>query len=189
MSSETIGWVWRYSPYRGATLLVHLAIADSVNDQHDYELWMLQSTVARKARVGRQAANEALKTLERDGFLQRVGGGKEKGEAVRYRFRFRRHLPAVYEARAHLRGTPEGVASDDTPLSPETTGVSPPTTPGVAPGDTEPKKNPRRTSTPDATCYPQAAEQMKQLRAELLAGRAERLAGRAERLTGNARAS
>jgi hypothetical protein len=37
VSAEATGQVWRSSPYRGAMLLIQLAIADVVNDAHDGE--------------------------------------------------------------------------------------------------------------------------------------------------------
>jgi hypothetical protein len=86
MSAECTGWVYRHSPARGAALLVHLAIADSANDQHGYELWMRQTWLADKARVSRRAVGEALGWLVGEGLLELIESGKASGSANRYRF-------------------------------------------------------------------------------------------------------
>jgi hypothetical protein len=99
MSSDASGWVWRFSPYKGSVFAVHQAIADTANDQNNNELWLSQSKLATKARVSRRAVLDALATLQSDGFIRRLGGGKETGTVVRYEFLFPRHLPVVYETR------------------------------------------------------------------------------------------
>lgn len=135
MSAEALGWVYRHSPYKGATFAVHLAIADSVNDQADHEFWMRQGKLATKARCGRPAVNKAIATLLDDGHLELVEAGQ--GGANRYRF-LMPDVPAVYDPRARevspQRTPPRRgpVAVDDTPLSPGTT-------PPVSPANTEPK--------------------------------------------------
>ncbi len=86
MSAECVGWVYRYSPARGAKMLVHLAIADSANDQYGYELWMRQAWLADKARVSRRAARDALQWLTDQGLLLLVEPGKTLGKPNRYRF-------------------------------------------------------------------------------------------------------
>ena len=63
MSAEATGWVYRFSPFAGATFWVHQAIADSVNDQHENLFWMGQGRLARKARVSRRSAQRALDVL------------------------------------------------------------------------------------------------------------------------------
>lgn len=170
MSSDAVGWTFRHSPYRDtpSVFAVHLAVADSVNDQHNNELWMTQTKVARKARCSRQAASRALIRLVDEGFLELVEDNSKAGKANRYRFLFPREAEVVYEARWDAReevspdvtpGQTEGVTTDDTPVSPDVTPVrtagvttddtgcnasghrvSPGATPGVTPGDTEPKR-------------------------------------------------
>jgi hypothetical protein len=137
MSAEAVGYVFRHSPHTGAAFQVHLAIADSVNDQHANELWMATGTIAKKARVARQTASEALAEIVSLGGLEVVEDHRRDraGKPSRYRFLF----PVVavhYESR--------GVTRDDTPpegVSPETTpGVSPTATRGVTTGDTNPRE-------------------------------------------------
>lgn len=118
MSAEAVGWVYRHSPYSGVALLVHLAIADTVNDQHNNELWMAQATLARKVRAGRPAVNSALAKLLADGFLVLVTTGATKGKPNCYRFVFP-DAEVVYETRFG------GVVSGNTPpagVSSEATG-------------------------------------------------------------------
>jgi hypothetical protein len=94
MSADATAHVWRFSPYKGSTFIVHLAIADSVNDQNGYRLWMSRDSLGDKARVSARSLHDALAALEQDGFLTRVGA---KGRHVQYRFLFRRHVPAVWQ--------------------------------------------------------------------------------------------
>ena len=51
MSAEATGWVWRHSPWKGehAKFLLHLAVADVVNDAHGNEFWMSQANLAEKS--------------------------------------------------------------------------------------------------------------------------------------------
>jgi hypothetical protein len=106
MSAEATGWVYRHSPYRGAALLIHLAAADSVNDQHGYEFWMSHASVAEKARVSRQSAVFALERMLEDGFFELLE--RRPGHSNRYRFLFP-DVAFVYN--------PRGVKSLDTPES------------------------------------------------------------------------
>lgn len=86
MSAEATGWVYRHSPYTGATYQVHQAIADSANDQHENRFWMRQRKLARKARVSRASVQRALDLLVADGFLERLGIATGTDDLVEYRF-------------------------------------------------------------------------------------------------------
>ena len=103
MSAEATGWVYRHSPFKGVTLLTHLAIADSVNDQHHNEFFMAVGNLAKKTRVSRRATQDALRTLEARGFLTRLS--EAKGEVYRYRFEFYPQ-PVVYESRGRSQFAP-----------------------------------------------------------------------------------
>lgn len=107
MSAEATGWVFRHSPYTGATFAVHLAIADSVNDQHGNELWMRQSQLAVKARVERGTVSRSLDRLVADGLLTVLEDNSRAGKANRYRFEFPADLAVVHESRG-------GARTDDT---------------------------------------------------------------------------
>jgi hypothetical protein len=135
MSAEAVGWVWKHSPYRGAILSVHLAVADVVNDLHDYEFWMSMSRLAAKARVSRPTASEAIGSLRCDGFVAildaPVFGGSEPVPG-RYRFLFPK-VAVVFESKWLVGSDDKGLVSqDDKGLSAQTTGL-------VGSDDTNPK--------------------------------------------------
>jgi hypothetical protein len=142
VSAEALGWVFRYSPYRGATFAVHVAIADSVNDQEYNQFWMRQAKLALKARVGRPAANTAIAELVAGGFLRQVRADDEDspvssrpGSANRYEF-LMPDSPMIFDAKSKgpMNGRRPRTLSPQTTPSPGT--VSPQTTPGVAVDDT-----------------------------------------------------
>lgn len=132
MSAEATGWVWRRSPYKGVTFAVHLAIADSVNDQNEHELWMRQSVLAEKCRTQRPTVNKALATLLADGYLELVE--EFTGGANRYRFLMPSKAPVVFDSR---RKRVKGDTTTDKPAvrSPHTNdgteGVTPANTNGA----------------------------------------------------------
>lgn len=86
MSAEATGWVWKHSPYSGAQLLVHLAIADVVNDAHDNEFWMSTYKLATKAKVSRSTVTATLSDMVRDRLLWQISSGAQSREPSRYRF-------------------------------------------------------------------------------------------------------
>lgn len=106
MSAEAVGYVFRHSPFTGATFAVHLAVADSVSDLNSNLFWMSQTKLAAKARCGRAAANKALKTLVEAGFieLEREGGGRS--QTALYRFLFP-------QSEVQFESRHKTVASDD----------------------------------------------------------------------------
>ena len=114
MSAEAMGWVYRHSPAKGATLLVHLAAADSANDQHGHELWMRQYWLAAKARVSRESVNKALAWLCEHGLLELLESGKATGSANRYRL-LMPELPAVWDSRGGVTRDHRGVLPETTP--------------------------------------------------------------------------
>lgn len=114
MSSEAIGWVFRCSPYKGARLAIHLAIADSVNDLHDYEMFARQSWIAAKARVGRQVVNDALAEMVADGLLVLL----EDNAAARKPNRYRLLMPpfeAVFNMSSQTTSKQPDMSSTTTP--------------------------------------------------------------------------
>lgn len=89
MSGEATGYVYRYSPYTDKTFNVHLAIADSVNDQHENDFWMSPKRLAAKARCSRATVFTALAQLVDDGFLVLLEAGDSRRHLpARYRFKF-----------------------------------------------------------------------------------------------------
>src|SRR4029077_9574908 len=53
VSVENVSWVFKHSPYKLGARLVHLALADSANDEHESLIWTSQATIAGKAAVSR----------------------------------------------------------------------------------------------------------------------------------------
>ncbi len=86
MSADATGNVWKHSPYTGSSFIVHLAIADVVNDAHGNEFWMSVPALARKARVGRSTAFDALAHMCEHGYLERLESGQSDGKPSKYRF-------------------------------------------------------------------------------------------------------
>lgn len=103
MSADATGYVFRCSPFSGATFIAHLAIADSVNDQHHNEFFMSIHNLAKKTRLSRRGTQSAVRALEARGFLTRLSEGK--GEVYRYRFEFCPQ-PVVYETRGRREFAP-----------------------------------------------------------------------------------
>lgn len=89
-------WTWEHSPYSGSAFTVHLALADIANDTHGMELWVVNTKLAQKARVGRQRVNEILQQMVDDGALAVVERPR-RGEhrPVRYRF-LMPEMPVVF---------------------------------------------------------------------------------------------
>lgn len=90
MSSKAVGWVFEHSPYDGAALLVHLALADVENDTHDHELWLAAPKIAKKARVSLKSVQRALATMVAEGFLELIDPELKPGpgKPLVYRFLF-----------------------------------------------------------------------------------------------------
>ncbi len=104
MSADATGWVYRHSPYTGVTFAVHLAIADSVNDQNGNELWMKKAKLSEKARVSTGSTKTAMALLVEDGFLELMEESHGRNPS-RYRFLFPDE-PVVFEARWQPTGQP-----------------------------------------------------------------------------------
>ena len=85
MSVKAISWVWDNSPYEVGALLVHLALADVANDDHNNELWMNQDKIAGKARLSVRQVRRILETMVSEGFLELLEQGGGRGRTTRYR--------------------------------------------------------------------------------------------------------
>ena len=84
MSLRALSHTIDYSSNTGATFIVELMVADSVNDQNGNLFWMSTGNLAKKARVARLTANRALLELERQGILARIGVGPSG--SIKYRW-------------------------------------------------------------------------------------------------------
>lgn len=78
MSAEATAWVFKNSPLTGAAFAIHLAIADSVNDQNDNEFWMKQEALAAKARVTRGTVQRELRAMVEMGLLEELDDDAER---------------------------------------------------------------------------------------------------------------
>lgn len=141
MSSDAIGFVFRRSPFEGATFAVHLAVADSANDQYGNEFWMVLDKLAKKARVSRRSATTALGSLVESGWLELLQEGGGRSRPGRYLFLFPESAAVVYDSRQTaqpLRGSTTQTAQSATqtaqPLRGQRTQASQATAPnGAAP--------------------------------------------------------
>lgn len=115
MSADATGHVYRHAPFRGATLLVLLAIADTVSDQWDNECWMSFNTLAIKSRCNRDTVRTSVKELVDTGWLE-VVRQSQGGSASVYRFLFDDERAVEWEGRRKRnphRTTRGSAASDD----------------------------------------------------------------------------
>jgi len=130
VSAEASGWAWKNSPYSGTGMVLHLAVADVVNDAHGNEFWMTQTNLAKKARCTRQTANEWLGQAVDDGLLEVVEDNRTAGKPSKFRL---------------LMPVEGGVGKSDTleggGVGKPDRGVSANPTPGVGKSDTELKEN------------------------------------------------
>jgi hypothetical protein len=116
MSGKAVGYVYEKSPYTGATLAVHLAIADVVNDLHGHLLWMSTDKVAAKTRTSRRTVQTAIDTLVEDGFLVLVKKATQHFPAT-YLFVFP-EKPTIFEVsevqseQPEVQSTHSGVQSE-----------------------------------------------------------------------------
>lgn len=114
MAHESVQWVFKNSPYKGADFIIHLAIADYVNDKHGWALYASQQSIADKARVGRAKVNRTMKQMVEDGLL--IDTGEYEGRTKRYIFVMQTPQEAVL---------PLDVPVEDSDVSTEHTEVSP----------------------------------------------------------------
>jgi hypothetical protein len=84
MSVDAMSWTFKHSPYTLGSRLVHLALADIANDDHEYMLWVSQSKIATKAKVSVPTVSAALKRMVQDGYLRLVS--REAGGPTVYQF-------------------------------------------------------------------------------------------------------
>lgn len=113
MSSEATAWTWKNSPYTGSALLVHLAIADVVNDLHGNEFWMAGATLAKKAKVSRSTVTTTLRDMLDRGLMELLQSGAEQRKPSRFLFRMPSAVSALApETRALLASTSAEPASE-----------------------------------------------------------------------------
>lgn len=123
MSGEAVGYAFRHSPLTGAALLVHVAIADSVNDQNGNEFWMKIENLAKKARVSERKTREAVSVLIDHGLIEPVDEAMEDPEArrraghpIRYRFVFDEDQPVKFDSGRRRKARRTSADSAQVPL-------------------------------------------------------------------------
>lgn len=109
MSAEAVGYVYRHSPYNGATFTIHLAIADTVSDQHHNQFWMSTENLAAKTRTTRRTVQRALDQLCDDFFIIESRPANQHHPAT-YRFLFPA-VEIVYETRSGAQSVHPGAQS------------------------------------------------------------------------------
>jgi len=163
MSAQAMGWVYEHSPYKGSDLLIHLALADSANDMHGYELWASQNWIAKKARVARQTVNTFLARAIEEGMLVLLQDNSKARQPNRYRLLMPDSAPQMWSPK-HGWDAPKDdvghVAVDDMShsahVSVDDMHMSPETTSHVLRGDTNPIE-PKDEPNPPMTASPSAA--------------------------------
>lgn len=88
MSAEAIGWVFNNSPYAGDKRVIHVVLADVVNDTYENRFWMPIREIARKARASERTVQYALRDMEEHGFIKQLKSGGGRGRPAEYRFLF-----------------------------------------------------------------------------------------------------
>lgn len=88
MSAEATGWVWKHSPHKGhhVKFLIHLAVADVVNDAHDNQFWMSQESLASKVGASVRSVNGWFSEAVDSGLVQCVVDNSRAGKPNCYRF-------------------------------------------------------------------------------------------------------
>lgn len=112
MSIKIMSWVWDNSPYEGAALLLHLALADFANDAG--ECWPSQVTLAAKARCSDRYVRTMTNRMLDEGYLEIVSHSNGK-TSNRYRLIARNSVPP----RNSETGSPELSDSLTGTLSPK----------------------------------------------------------------------
>lgn len=107
----------RRSPFTGATYVVHLMLADTVNEANEYEFWMSVPKLAAKARLNAGSVRRALREMEDAGWLEVVDGADpaeraRRGRPTRYRLLLPDDAPIVYDERSHPAHTARGQRTD-----------------------------------------------------------------------------
>jgi len=110
MSAEAVGFVYRHSPYTGATFAVHLAIADTVSDQFDNQFWMSTKNLADKTRTTRRTVQKAIDQLCEDRYIYRTREATQHYPAT-YQFLFPA-VDIVYETRPGAQSVPPEAQSE-----------------------------------------------------------------------------
>lgn len=123
MSAEATGYVWEQSPYTGPRFIIHLAVADVVNDTYGNEFWMSTDNMALKTRTSRRTVQRAFDEFVENGDLVIVRSATQRTPTT-YRFVFRNHEP-VDNSDSGVSHSHSGVSASPLGVSASHLGVSP----------------------------------------------------------------
>jgi predicted ArsR family transcriptional regulator len=125
MSAEATGWVWRFSPYKGhhAKFLIHLAVADVVNDAHGNEFWMSHTNLAEKVGVTRETVARWFADAVDLGLVECVTDNSRRGRPNCYRLVMARQGGVISDHTGCDLRSQGGVTSDHTELKEELKGT------------------------------------------------------------------
>lgn len=86
MSAAAMNYVIHHSASRGSARLVHLIVADVVNDAFGDEFWMSVAKICERTKLSDRAVQHALQELVSDGYLELIS--ENPGQTRHYRFLF-----------------------------------------------------------------------------------------------------
>ena len=72
MSLDAMDWVFQKSPYKGELMLIHLAVADGVNDMCGNLFQIDEKAVAKMAHCSVEKVQRAMRRMIHDGFVEVV---------------------------------------------------------------------------------------------------------------------
>lgn len=96
--------VWAHSPYRGESLLLHLALADFANDEGS--CFPSQKTLAKKARCSENFVRVAIRRMVKDGLVEIVEAAHGRGHATTYQLKPHSGNPHSTNPHSPRRETP-----------------------------------------------------------------------------------
>lgn len=111
MSVKATTYVWEHSPFTGQTFIVHLAIADIVNDLHDNRLFMGDERLAIKARTTQRTVRRARAEMVEHGYLEPLTTRTHPGRPAEYRFLMPQGTVDISSA---ISDTPDGTTATGT---------------------------------------------------------------------------
>lgn len=81
-----MSWVFKHSPYTLAARLIHLAMADVVNDDYGNRVFIGDAKIAAKARVSRGTVVRTKAQMIKDGYLAVIDDSSAPGKFTEYQF-------------------------------------------------------------------------------------------------------
>ena len=126
MSIKIMSWVWDKSPYRGESLLVHLALADWANDEGF--CWPNQESISKKARCSVEHVRRVTRQMESDGYLSIVSVSKGPGSSHKYKLENPTNGGVLEEVIPHIQEAIPHIQEPNTPHSSPKNRQEPPRT-------------------------------------------------------------